>query len=178
MTKDIEKVKHISSRMEKFCIALMALIPVVVIWSWLDHKMARALGFYDRVAYPVDDPSTLSLIGGFMLTSVLAVLVIGALYHLKQFFKAGANGEFFTADGVEGVNKAAKYFVLFSFLSIPVETAMGVIMTINNPVGQRIIGVSFQTYDLAIIFLSFVLFAISWVLKESVLIAEENAQIV
>lgn len=178
MISNIEKVRHISKRMATFCNLLMVSIPLVLIWSWIDFEGARALGFYERVAYPIDAPATLSLAMGFLVSAFLTVFIIGAIYHLREFFKFGIKGNMFSEQGGDAFHKSAKYLVIYAFLSIPAETLIGVILTINNPVGERLLKLSFNTYDLSLIFLSLVIFSVSWVLKESVLIAQDNAQIV
>lgn len=178
MSTNIEKVRHISKRMSTFCNLLMICVPLALIWSWIDFEGARSLGFYERIAYPIDPPATLSLVMGFLVSAFLTVFVIGAIYHLREFFKFGIEGNMFTEQGSDAFHKSAKYMVIYAFLSIPAETLMGVILTINNPVGERILRLSFNTYDLSLIFLSLVIFSVSWVLKESVLIAHDNAQIV
>lgn len=112
-----------------------------------------------------------------MVSAALGLFVIGAIYHLRHFFRLCASGEIFSGEGVTSLHKFSKYIVCYAFLAIPAETIIGLLMNINNPVGERLISVSFQTYDLAVIFLSLVVFAISWIYRESVYIAEENAQI-
>jgi len=173
-----EKVERISSRMAGFCTVLIYIIPVILIWSWINYEAALELGLFHRVAFPASVPSFGSLIGGFMVSGLLAAIVVGALYHLKQFFKQCSRGNIFTIDGAEPLLKFTKYIVLYAFLAIPVETILGAIMTINNPVGERVLMMTFQTYDLTVIFLSLVLLAISWIHRESVDIAAENAQII
>lgn len=178
MSTNIENLNHISKRMMILCDFLMVLVPMALIWSWLDFETARSFGFYDRIAYPIEPPTGIALIGGFIISGLLAVFVIGAIYHLRSFFKLGINGKMFAQEGGDAFHKSARYLVIYAFLSVPAETIIGVILTFNNPVGERLLKLSFQTYDLSLIFLSLVIFTVSWVLKESVLIAEENAQIV
>lgn len=178
MSVNVEKIRHISNRMSLFCNLLMICVPLALIWSWIDFEGARSLGFYERVAYPIDPPATLSLVMGFIISAFLTALVIGAIYHLREFFKFGINGNMFSEKGGDAFHKSSKYLVIYAFLSIPAETLMGVILTINNPIGERLLKLSFNTYDLSLIFLSLVIFSVSWVLKESVIIAHDNAQIV
>lgn len=178
MSRNIEKVKHISERMAKFCTVLIGVIPVFLVWCWVDHEAARNFGFFHRVPYPIDPPSTASLFGGFLISAALGALVVGGLYHLRQFFKLCTEGDLFTPDGARSLHKFSIYMVLYAFLALPGETALGLIMTINNPVGERMLTASFQTYDITVIFLSLVVFAISWVYRESVEVSHENKQFV
>ncbi len=172
------KIEQISARMAMFCTVLIVIIPALLIWSWLDFEGAQRLGLFHRIAQPLTPPSTASLVGGFLISAVLGAFVIGAIYHLRHFFRLCTSGEIFSGEGAESLHKFSKYIVCYAFLAIPAETLIGFVMNINNPVGERIISLSFQTYDLTVIFLCLVVFAISWIYRESVLVAEENAQIV
>ncbi|MCC3859876.1 hypothetical protein [Pseudemcibacter aquimaris] len=178
MTNNIEKVKHISSRMEKFCFVLMLIIPAVLVWSWFNYDAARGLGLFQRIPHPLEAPTTMAMILGGILSVGLGAFVIGAVYHLKQFFKFSSDGDLFSSSGAESFHKATKYMVFYTVMSIPYESILGVIMTWSNPAGERELMITFMPYDLALIFTSLVLFAVSRVLKESVRVAEENAQIV
>lgn len=178
MSSNIENVKQISARMAGFCTALIWIIPIFLVWCWIDHEGARNLGFFHRVSYPIGSPSVVSLIGGFLVSAALGALVIGGLHYLRRFFKLCAKGDIFTADGASSLHIFSKYMVFYAFLAIPAETLIGLIMTINNPVGERVLSMSFQTYDLTVIFLCLVVFAISWVYRESVEVAHENKQFI
>lgn len=178
MSKYIKRLQTISIRMRKFCTLLMWGIPISLILIWSNYETATELGFLHRVAYPMEAPTMTALIVGFLASSLLGALVVGGIYYLRRFFILSSEGELFSREGADMFHRFTKYIVLYAFLSIPFETLLGVIMTWNNPVGERLIGISFQPYDLSMIFLSLVLISISWVLKESVLIAEDNAQII
>lgn len=178
MNENIERVKHISGFMKNICTILMIGLPISLIFIWLNFEGAKELGFFHRVSYPVMPPSNASLIGGFAVSSVFGAFVVLALYHLRQFFALSNVGDIFSQKGANSFHRFSKYMVIYTLLAIPTETLLGIIMTINNPVGERVMTMSFQTYDLTTIFLSFVLFAISWVVRESVEVARENAQFV
>ncbi|MDG1709334.1 MAG: hypothetical protein P8H03_11265 [Emcibacteraceae bacterium] len=178
MTKNIERVSKVSKRMQGFCTVLMWLIPLFIIYVWLDYQGARDLGIAHKFPTIVGEPLLGSLIVGFIISALMSSLIVGGIYHLRSFFELSKDGNIFSNDGVGAFYKFSKYIVIFSFITMPVNTLMSVIMSWGNPVGQREITLSFQAYDLALIFLSLVLFTVSLVMKESVLIAEENAQII
>lgn len=178
MKSNVEHVRHICKVMKNISTGILWLVPISLMLIWTNFEAAKELGFFHRIAYPIDAPSTASLIGGFLISGTLALLVVAAVYHLRYFFALSSAGNMFSKEGAASLHKFSRYLLLYSVLVIPTETVLGVIMTINNPVGERIASVSFQTYDFTLIFLSLVLFAISWVIKEGVFIAEENAQFV
>lgn len=178
MSRNIEKLKRISLQMKNVCTVIMVGIPISHILIWANFEKAQYWGFYHRTPYMDGYLFTSNLLAGFLVSGILAVIAIMAIREVRKFFIQCSEGEIFITKSAMALSQFAKLLVLYSCLSIPAESALSVAMSFNNPVGERLLSVSFQTYDFTIIFLSFVFFAISWVVKESVLIAEENAQII
>ena len=158
--------------------AIMVVIPVSHILIWTNFEKAQSLGFYHRTSYMDGYLLTSNLVTGFFISGFLALVAFMAVRALRKFFIQTSIGDIFAVKSAEALSRFAKLLIFYTIVSIPIETLLSIAMSFNNPVGERLLAVSLQTYDVTLIFLSFVIFAISWVMKESVLIAEENAQIV
>ncbi len=178
MESNMERVKHLSKMMRNVSTFFLWLVPISILLLWYDFAVAQEFGFFHRVASPSEHTGPLNYVLGFAISMTVAALVIGAIYHLRKFFIFGSEGRIFSAESGASLHKFSKYMILYSLLSIPTESLLGVVMTMSNPAGERMLSISLQPYDVTMIFLSFVFFAISWVFKESVVIAEENAQFV
>lgn len=178
MRENREHVRHLSGVMKKICTFVMYAVPVSMVMIWTNYEAARSLGFFHRLPDEMAHHTAINYIGGFLISGLLALLAVSAVYHLRRFFALNSEDKIFSAESAISLHRFSKYTILYALLSIPVESALSLVMSFNNPVGERMISLSFQTYDFTVIFLSFVLFAISWVVKESVEVAEENAQFV
>ena len=157
---------------------IMVAIPIAHLLIWTNFEKAQSWGFYHRTSYDANYLLTSNLMAGFFVTGLLAFIAFIAIFELRKFFIHNCEGDTFTIESATALSRFSKSFVLYTIFSIPVETLLSIAMSFNNPVGERTLTLSFQTYNFTLIFLSFVLFTISWVIKESVNIASENAQII
>lgn len=179
MSQNIERVKRISNRMKKLCSFFIVLFPVVLVFNWLNFDVAtKTLGVLEGLPYNPEYFGTSNIIIGFLINSGLTFLAVMAIIHLRRFFILNSEGQCFTHEGANALHSFSKYLLAHSILVVPVRIILSYVVTMNNPRGERVIQATLSTEEVAIIFLCFVFFAVSWLLKESVAIAEENAQII
>ncbi len=178
MKSNIEHVRHISKVMKNISTLVLWAVPVSLILIWANFDTARSFDFFHRLPDNLDHVGAVNYAGGLLVSGLVALTVIAAVYHLREFFALSSAGKMFSHASALALHKFSKYIILYAFLSIPAETLLSVILTMNNPVGERVVLISLQTYDITVIFLSLVLFTVSWVVKESAVIAEENAHFV
>ena len=108
----------------------------------------------------------------------MTALAVLSLLELRRFFTCSSDGRAFSSAAAISLHRFSKYLISYSILMIPIESVLIYVVTKDYGVGERVFQISISSEELALIFLGFVFFAISWLLKESVLIAEENAQII
>lgn len=179
MSHNIERLQSISTRMKKICSFLMFAFPVTLIINWSNLEFAtQEMGLLNGIKFEADFIGADNIILGILINSILTVVAVLALYELRKFFVCNSEEKTFTSDAANALHKFSKYLIAYSLLVVPVETALSFVVTMNNPVGERVLQFTLNSAQLAMMFLGFVFFAISWVMKESVLIAEENAQII
>ena len=153
--------------------------PLVLVFNWLNFDVAtKTLGVLEGLPYNPEHFGTSNIILGFIINSSLTLLAVLALLHLRRFFILNAEGKCFTQDGASALHSFSKYLMAHSILVIPVGIVLSYVVTMNNPYGERVLAARITTEEVAIIFLGVVFFAVSWLMRESVAIAEENAQII
>jgi hypothetical protein len=179
MSSNIERLQRISIRMRKICTFLMVAFPVSLVLDWSNLEFAAAtMGMLDGLRFEAEFVGVENIALGMLINSILTTLAVLALYNLRKFFICNSEGNTFTSDAAMALHRFSKYLITYALAVVPVETAMGMAITMNHPEGERVLQASVSSEQLALIFLGFVFFACSWVLKESVFIAEENAQII
>ena len=179
MSHNIEKLQRISGRMKKICSFLMVLFPVALVLNWSNLEFAiEEMGMLDGLSFEADFVGADNLVLGFLIDGILTVIAVLALLNLRWFFTYSSDGRAFSSEAAISLHRFSKYLISYALVMIPVEILLAYVVTKDYGEGERVLQISLSSEELALIFLGFVFFAISWLLKESVLIAEENAQIV
>ena len=83
------------------------------------------------------------------LASLISLSVLMYIYYcLSQLFSAFSKGYIFTIENINHIKKSAKALIVFMFLTIVTSTLLTVILSMNNPVGERFLGISVGTANL------------------------------
>lgn len=178
MSDEYEYVEKLSRIMNKICLIILIVIPVGHIILWMNIEWAHEFGFLHDFTYQPQLISKASIVTGFSVSGILSILSFLAIYHLRRFFIYNSIGKSFSIGSSVALHKFSKFLIYYSLAIIPIDSALSVIMSMDNPVGERELTITVQTHDLTLIFLGFVLFTISWLMKETVRIAAENAEII
>jgi len=179
MSHNIEKLQRISLRMKKICSFLMVAFPIALILNWSNLEFAiEETGMLGDIRFEADFVGADNLVLGFFIDSILTVLAVLAIMNLRRFFTCSSDGRAFSSEAAISLHRFSKYLIGYALLMVPIKSLLVYVVTKDYGVGERVFQISFSSEEFALIFLGFVLFAISWLIKESVLIAEENAQIV
>lgn len=109
--------------------------------------------------------SSLRLVG-FLVYLPLVLLQTYWLWQLKGLFGCYAKGKIFTADNTTYIRRTALAFLGIAFISILVSTATTLVLTANNPVGHRILSLTFGTQQISDILTGLVLVVIAWIMDE------------
>ena len=172
-------VQKFSRIMKGICSTLIAIIPLLLIFIWMNFPAAAsALQLFTYVPYQLECLTSVNLIAGFTISMALASVLLYGLYKLRCFFVLCSTGNIFTPESGNYLHSFSLSAILYAVLAIPVHTLLSVILTINNPPGERAVSISLSSTELSLVFLGGVFFVISWVIKESVRIAEDNAHFV
>lgn len=179
MSHNLEKLQRISDRMKKICSFLMVAFPIALVLNWSNLEFAiKDVGFLNGLRFEADFVGADNLMLGFLIDGILTVLAVLALINLRRFFSCGSEGRAFSSDAAVSLHRFSKFLISYALLMVPIESVLSYVVTKDYGKGERVLQISLSSTELALIFLGFVFFAISWLLKESVLIAEENAQII
>ena len=173
----IERIKKASRRLRVFCTILLWLTPVAVALAW---KFIEYIPL-TQVNLPVppnpDHPGWVFVLG-FLISMLPGGTAMYAFYKMRILFGLYAEGVIFGARNVQcyrGLGWAAIYWVIAEFLSRPLH---GIVLTLNNPPGQRMLVLSLDSNMIVGLFAGFAALTIAWVMDEARKIDEEQALIV
>lgn len=170
------KLVRVSRTMQWFCVGAIVLV---------------LIGAADAVMRVMADPGALATFfdGGnvhaeriTMTQAVLAVLVNAptialiayALYALRALFGAFRKGDLVSPRTADLMRRAGGAFVLAAVWGAIAHTLSILLLTLNNPVGERVLTIGLSSDQLFPLLLAGVLFAIGHVLSVAAAIEAEN----
>ena len=132
----------------------------------------------DLCAAATDGVPLLKRLGGFAIAMIPATAAIVGLMALRRLFRLYAAGAVFTHANTRALRQFSACVLAYA-LARPLAYSLTVLlMTFDNPPGQRHFAVQMSSGELTALFLGILFLAIAWVMDEAREIAEEQAQIV
>lgn len=182
----MNKIQKQSKRVRMIFQAIWLLTPIVIVCYWLSIDTPYEFLYSKGLVHISPELHHFTQLPLSMTTRVLATLTSLALYSiimyalslLIQLFKNYENNEIFSYKNALAYQKLG-YCVFYWVLgSIIHNTLLSLIISFNNPPGERMITVSFVGIDFLTIVFGLVVLIVSWVMKEAYLIANENSHTV
>ncbi len=183
----MNKNEKISAILERVFGGLAFLpIPIsLIIWTFTEFPSRKIFGF-PLVDGPIgfmglsstsisimSDLSNSLRFAGFMANLPLAGLQTYWLWQLKGLFGCYAQGKIFTVENTAYIKRTALAFLGIVFVSVLIGAILTLILTANNPVGHRMVGVTFGTQQVSDILTGLVLVVIAWIMDEGRKLKEE-----
>ena len=97
------------------------------------------------------------------------------LEYLIKLFGLYSRGKIFTADNVRCIRRIGIVILIYNLLFPLYEMLMTFILTMNNPVGERLVRLGFGGTDIAQIVIAIMIILISWIMDEGRKMEEEQA---
>ena len=183
---NLPRVRKTSRLLAWVCTVAIPIIPVglAVLWftmDWWVFGAGKATGFRPwqgpdfAIPQPIPD---YSLALGFLASMLPGSLMVYAVWHLRALFGLYGQGQIFTAKNAMHLRRFA-LAVLGMTLAGPVSNTLVILaLTYGNPVGQRMLSISFSSSQLVVLFMGVMFLVIAWVMDEGRELAEDQAQIV
>lgn len=174
--------KH-SYRVRIFLQFLFVVIPVAVIYYWFftetPYDVISNTGVI-QLSFDIDELTQLPLSNFTRALAALASLLLAgiclyALSILIHLFRNYEKGEIFTLNNARCYQKLGYCLFYWVLGGMVYGGLLSVILSFNNPPGERIFMLSFGSMDFLTIICGFIVMIISWVMKEGHRIADENS---
>lgn len=172
--KAMHRIRVVSQRFAIACIGLMAALLTAIAAYWLTVTPDTLSRQWLGAMAPVHALTPLLRCIGFSLTMMAAVPVLLALKHLRHLFLLYAKGTMFSESNVQALSQLGSCLILFAVVQAFFEPVMGLMLSIGNPPGQRMLSVSVSAGMLVAAFIGGVLLVIAWVMNEARKIDEER----
>ena len=172
--RNTSKIKKLSSIMHVFCTSLMFLLPLGIIWIWVNfNNYALSLARPNLLIDP-QYIQTYQIIMACTLQLLAASIMIYGIWHLRALFKLFHSGVFFTHKAIQHLNKFTLALFVSTLLKPIVLAILSVLLTWGNPPGKKSLVLEIGSSEIATIFVAGILLTIIWIMREGQQLENEN----
>ncbi len=177
--ENTQRITAVSRKLRLICIGLIVCLPVLcaVFWALFNRIYAIA----PMIPLPVrvnHDISAINRALAFLCDLVPLSAIIYALFKLKNLFLLYEKGHIFTGQNVDCYRGLGRILMVWVACDIVNRTLLGIVLTLDNPPGKRLLVIGFDGGDLTGIFVGVSVLIISWVMDEARKMEEEQALII
>lgn len=182
MTQSQVKITKVSSLFHWIFLAIIFALPIVHLLSWIyapvPFDVSGKLGFFTTVVpqgTEILHPLSVSTkIMGFLVGSIPVILIEFILYFLIKLFKLYKKGEIFSLKNVNYIKSIGKILLLTQFANFICNGILSGLLSWHNPHGFRAIRLTISTLHIGMIFMSFLIILISWIMAEGCHLRDEQ----
>ncbi len=117
---------------------------------------------------PIMQPFSIATkIFGFLINMIPVGVNLFILYYLIKLFSAYERGEIFLMRNVQYIKKIGYWLLAGQLLHLVYEALQSFNLTWQNPHGYRVIAVSINSVNIAIVFVALLIILISWIMAEA-----------
>jgi hypothetical protein len=178
---DLERLSALSRILSWVCLGLMFFLPASVLVAWLNFDtfgpgLVERLGIGREHGVPETLlPVQMALGIGVMMVPV-GIMAFG-LWNLRRLFVGFGAGHIFTLENTRALRVFAWAVVAVIVVQFFTDGLLSVVLTLNNPPGQRVLALSLSAEQIVALFVGAVFVLIARVLEEGRKLADENASI-
>ncbi len=110
---------------------------------------------------------------GFLVSMIKGVIVMYGIWILRSLFRCYEAKVFFNRDTVACFRKISAALIWWVIAGILTDPLLSLILTMNNPEGERAVAISFQSADLTALVIGGVLSVVARVMESGRKLQEE-----
>ncbi|MEZ8786445.1 DUF2975 domain-containing protein [Vibrio splendidus] len=180
----MSNIQKQSRRVRMLLQSLFVLTPIMVCYFWLTVETPYDFISSTGIFYLTYDIGNYTMLPLTMTTRIVAAftsllmssILMYALMVLIRLFRNYERGEIFSLENAMSYQKLGYSLFYWVLGSVIYGSLMSVILSFNNPPGERIFEISFVGMDFLTLILGIIILIISWVMKEGYILADEHSQ--
>ncbi|AFM24101.1 DUF2975 domain-containing protein [Desulfomonile tiedjei] len=177
--ENTQRIAVISRKLRLACSGLILCLPFVVAAFWVFFNQVYSSLRMVPLPVRVDhDLSGLTRLLAFSADLIPLAATIYGLLRLRDLFGLYENGLIFTERNVHCFRSLGRTLLVWVGCDIVRYSILSVVLTLENPPGQRLLVVGINSGELAGVFTAIVVLIISWVMEEARKLREDQQLIV
>lgn len=175
--QNLSRVKYLSSWIHAFLVISIAISPIYYVSYWFLLNQYPLMSNSPSAIVAHQLPIEIQA-AGFISSLLPLSALMYLLFNLIKIFSFYKQGIVFSLKHVSLFKKTSKLLVVWVLLSIIYESAKSVLFSWGNPVGERVLSVSFGSEQLTVLIVATFVYVIAWVIDEGRKLAEENQMVI
>ncbi|HET6420174.1 MAG TPA: DUF2975 domain-containing protein [Geobacteraceae bacterium] len=177
--ENTQRITSVSRKLRLACIWLIVSLPVLCAVFWVFFNRIYAMAPMIPLPVRVDhDIPAVSRMLAFLCDMVPLSALIFALLKLKNLFYLYERGCIFTESNVDCYRALGRTLMVWVACDIVNRTLLGIVLTLDNPPGKRLLVIGLDGGDFTGIFVGIAVLIVSWVMDEARKMQEEQALII
>lgn len=176
--QNYQRIQRISRFMQHFCTFLIWFLPLLIISIWFVFDDLLFALVKETVAIKSDHFSFTARLLACLVNLVPVGLLVYGLSRLRDLFRLYQASQIFGQENTQALLSFARLLFAYAIAKPIASAVISVIVTFNNPPGERQLVLTLSSNDLGVFFISAVFLIIAWVMAEAHKLAQDNAQIV
>lgn len=179
--ENTHRIAIASRRLRKTCTALIFLLPTTcgLFWFFFNQLYSpSSMVPTSMIPLPVrvtHDLSGLTRFLAFLTELIPLTALMYGLRKLRELFRYYESGRIFTRQNVACFRSLGKTLIAWVTCNVVSNSLLSIVLTLNNPPGQRQITLGLFSADFTGIFVGIVILIIAWVMDEARKIQEDQA---
>ena len=170
-----QRVRRISRWMVAACWALLVTLPLALVVYWATASEAQLAGHANLPVQAVAGPLALwQRIAGAVVTALPLGLLLAGVWQARRCFGMFAQGQVFTLQATALLGRFAGWVAWAALASMLAGSATSVLLTLNNPPGQRHLSISIGSNHVFTLFFAGLVWLMAAVIAQGHTLAEEN----
>lgn len=170
-----QRVRRISRWMVAACWALLVTLPLALVVYWATASEAQLAGHANLPVQAVAGPLALwQRIAGAVVTALPLGLLLAGVWQARRCFGMFAQGRVFTLQATALLGRFAGWVAWAALASMLASSATSVLLTLNNPPGQRHLSVGIGSDHVFTLFFAGLVWLMAAVIAQGQTLAEEN----
>lgn len=183
----MNRIRRVSQILSIVFVIIIVVLPLVhaFIWIYFDQFLSKGLGSYIHLSsvplenIPIEAPITaLTKAFGFLVSMITVGVDMLVFFFLVKLFRLYSRGDIFSRENVRYI-KLVGYTLLIGQALSPISGALTtIVLTINNPVGKRMVSVGLGDWNISKIIIALMIIVVSWIMDEGRKLKEEEALVI
>lgn len=176
----MEKFRSTSKKYKIIFQLILRLVIVITPMFWLtvdtNIDIFTFVGLSSVYSSYINSPMLMSTRIFAIIVSLIPISIVSyALIALIRLFKFYEKGNIFSVETVSQYKKLGKALIFWFFGIMIYDALISLVLTMNNPVGHRVISITIGGIDILAIIAGSVVLIISSVMQQAQEIADENS---
>ena len=168
-------IKRTSRRYGQLLTALIVAVPALDLAFWASFNHLPEGFLADLPVSPTQPLSALSLSLAFLVSLIPLGVALYGLFTLRALFKLYEKAVIFSAENVKCYRRLGYAFIAWVIANALFAPLISLVITFNNPPGQRALVAQFGIMDATNLIIGAVILLISWVMNEGRKLEDDQA---